>query len=128
MSETYTDPTPTGPSGEDPADRDERLLVGLTYVLFLIGNIIGVTSIIGVVIAYVRRENAPAWLQSHYTFQIRTFWVSLIGVVVFGILTLILIGFVGLLVVWLWLLIRSVVGLLRVIERQQIDDPRSFWI
>ncbi|MHA6289277.1 DUF4870 family protein [Maricaulis sp. CAU 1757] len=141
-----TDQTTEHPGGDDPsgtnggtaattpdtvpsaADRDERLLAGLNYVLYLIGNIIGFTSIIAVIIAYVRRENAPAWLQAHYTFQIRTFWISLISVIVFGILTVVLIGFVGFLLLWLWLLIRAVVGLLKLIDGQPIADPRTFWI
>ena len=125
-----TDPEiiePDGTSSAD-ADRDERMLAGLNYVLYLIGNIIGFTSIIGVIIAYVRREQAPAWLQSHYTFQIRTFWVALIGMIISTVLTIVLIGFVGFLLVWLWLLIRSVVGLLKVIDKQPISDPRTFWI
>lgn len=123
MSDTNIQPQQT-----PDVERDEQLLTGLNYVLYLLGNIIGVTSIIGVIIAYARRERAPAWLQSHYTFQIRTFWIALIGVVVSSILTLVVIGFLGFLLIWLWILLRAIVGLLRLVDKRPIDDPRTFWI
>jgi uncharacterized membrane protein len=36
------------------------------------------TAVIGVVIAYVRRLDAPAVERTHYNYQIRTFWVAVI--------------------------------------------------
>ena len=60
MSDTIIEPGST-----KSADRDDKLMVALNYVLMLIGNIIGVTSIIGLIIAYARRESAPNGLFSH---------------------------------------------------------------
>ncbi|WP_304167757.1 hypothetical protein [Phenylobacterium aquaticum] len=36
----------------------------------------GVPALIAVIIAYVQRDEAPARIRSHHTFQIRIFWVA----------------------------------------------------
>ena len=120
------------PKTADAADRDERLMAGLGYVLILVGNIVGVTTLIATIIAYARKDTAPAWLHSHYVFQIRTFWVAVFGIIASTglIMTLILspFGFLGLALVWLWVLIRSIVGLIRLIDGRGNGDPQGYWV
>ena len=48
----------------------------LVYILYLVGLVFGITGIIGVIVAYVNKGDAPEWMQSHYRFQIRTFWMG----------------------------------------------------
>jgi uncharacterized membrane protein len=66
-----------------PSSR-EFTLVGIAYGAFVMGLFLVWPSVIGVVIAYVRRSDvAGGILESHYRWLIRTFWWSLaIGVVV----------------------------------------------
>ncbi len=59
----------------------------IVYLLFLANIIIQFLGIIGVVVAYVHKSDAPAWLQSHYQYQIRTFWIGLLYIVVGAFLT-----------------------------------------
>ena len=56
----------------------------IIYILYLVSLVVGVTGIVGVIMAYVYRGEAPDWLQSHYRFQIRTFWIGLLYVVLSG--------------------------------------------
>jgi|GEM_PF-2369638 len=57
---------------------DERLLVLLSYGLFLIAAG-GLTALIGVIIAHVRLAHALGSIhESHYRNQIRVFWTMLI--------------------------------------------------
>jgi uncharacterized membrane protein len=127
MSDTIIEPGST-----QATDRDDKLFAALNYGLFLIGNIIGITSILAVIIAYARRERAPHWLQSHYTFQIKSFWAALIGILVctFMILTIILspFGAIGLGLIWLWMLVRSVVGLIRLLDGRGHPDADAMWV
>jgi uncharacterized membrane protein len=120
------------PSENRAADRDDRLMAGLNYVLYLIGNIIGVTTVIGVIIAYARKDAAPSWLHSHYVFQIRTFWYAIAGLVINTIMfmTIILSPFalLGYGLTWLWVLVRGIVGLLRLVDSRGIGDPRGYWV
>ena len=127
MSQTIHD-APNAPS----TDRDDKLFAALNYGLFLLGNVIGLTTLIALIIAYARRPAAPHWLQSHYTFQIRTFWIAVAGFVASSILimTLLLspIGALGMLLTWVWILVRAVVGLVRLIDGRGHPDVQTYWI
>ena len=58
--------------------------VKLVYILYLVGLLTGgLTFIIGAVIAYMNKDDAEEWLQSHYRFQVRTFWIGV--VFIFGL-------------------------------------------
>lgn len=58
------------------ASSEDRILTVLVYVLlFVTPFFAGVTALIGVVLAYVRRPAAEALCRSHYAFQIRVFWI-----------------------------------------------------
>jgi uncharacterized membrane protein len=98
----------------------------IIYILYLISLAVGVTSIVGVVMAYVNKDGAPEWLQSHYHFQIRSFWISLLYVVVSCILFIIVIGFL-LLALWLvWFIVRCVKGLKALDQKQPIADVMTW--
>ncbi|WP_203293135.1 DUF4870 family protein [Maricaulis parjimensis] len=120
------------PNRAPAADRDDKWLTGLNYVLFLVGNIIGVSSLIAVVIAYARRDAAPNWLQSHYTYQIKSFWAALVAVVACTVMifsvVLSPIGLLGLALVWIWMAVRSVMGLVRLVDGRGQPDPHGMWV
>jgi len=59
-------------AGRDPAQGRTATLV---YILYLVGLIIQVTHLIGVIVAYIYRNDGPDWVRTHYRFQIRTFWI-----------------------------------------------------
>ena len=48
------------------------------YILLIVGTIVGITGIIGLIMAYVMKDGSDDWIQSHYRFQIRTFWIGLL--------------------------------------------------
>jgi uncharacterized membrane protein len=96
------------------------------YVLYLIGIVAGVTAIVGVVMAYVYRDNAPDWLRTHYDFQIRTFWMVVLYCIIAGILTLVLIGFAMFLAIAIWWIVRCVKGL-KYLEQRQAYPNHQTW-
>lgn len=98
----------------------------IIYILYLVGIAVGITAIVGLVMAYINRDTAPEWLKSHYQFQIRTFWISLLYGFVSILLCFILIGFALLFVLMLWLIIRCVKGLKAIEQRAPIADPMSW--
>ena len=122
-------PPPAGPAESPRPSDSDRTLATIVYVLYLVGLVNGITAIIGVVLALVRKEEAEPWLQNHYTFQIFTFLYALAFFVV-GLLTVWVLG-LGLLVWlagWVWFVVRSIVGLVRIIDNKPNPDPRGFWI
>ena len=86
----------------------------LVYILYLASIVIGLTSLVGVIMAYVYQPTAPAWVQTHYRFQIRTFWITLLYGVIGGLTAIVGIGFLILLFTLVWFIVRCVKGMQRV--------------
>ena len=78
----------------------------IVYVLYLIGLVTGITILVGVVMAYIYKDESPEWLRTHYEQQIRLFWIGLLYCVIAGILTAILIGLLLFLVIALFAVIQ----------------------
>ena len=36
------------------------------YILLIVGTIVGITGIIGLIMAYVMKDGSDDWIQSHY--------------------------------------------------------------
>jgi len=98
------------------------------YVLYLAGFVVGITVLIGLVMAYVNRGKAGGWIETHYTWAIRTFWIALLGGFVSLLLMLVAIGFLLALAVAVWVIVRCVVGLQAVSRGEPIGNPQSWWI
>lgn len=96
-------------------------------LLYLASFVVGVTGIVGIVLAYIwRGEAGSSWEASHFTYLIRTFWIALVASLVGAVLSLILIGFLILLAVAIWVIARSVVSLLKAQKQEPIPDPQTF--
>ena len=81
----------------------------------------GWPSIIAVIINYVKRgEVRGTYLESHFVWQIRTFWFALLWVLVASLLVFTFFGIpIAIVVAWvagLWVLYRIVRGLLRLLD------------
>ena len=85
----------------------------------------GWPSLIAVVLNYVKRsEVRGTWLESHFRWQIRTFWFGLLWAVLCGLFVLFTLG-LGLIVVWipivfisLWFIYRILRGWMALNERR----------
>lgn len=110
-----------------PAGETGRGTVMLVYVLMLASLALPLTALAGVIVAYVYKDDAPPWLQSHYRLQIRTFWISLLYVTLALLLTIIIIGY-PLLLFWLvWFLVRCIKGIRYLNRGQSYPDP-DVWL
>ena len=113
---------------EQVVDQTSTGSAKIIYILYLVGLFIGITSLIGVIMAYMNKDDGtPEWLRSHYQFQIRTFWIGLLYVIVGSLLSSIVIGFIILIFWIIWLVIRCVKGLRLLTEKQAIPAPTSWW-
>lgn len=125
-----SDQTPQNAPSGDAARWLEpgRQNVQLIYILYLVSLAVGLTSIVGLVLAYLNRDRADPWLQSHYTFAIRTFWIGILYVLVCALLAFFLIGFLLMFVVLVWFVIRCVKGLQAVTSEQPVSNPETWLI
>jgi uncharacterized membrane protein len=109
------------------------VLVGITGPATIIGSFIfGLPSIAAVIMNYARRRDvADTWLASHFTWQIRTFWIAFIAsalvLIVSAPLMLILVGFataaVGFLIIGAWILYRVARGWLALRDGRMMPTP-----
>lgn len=112
----------------EPPQPTDTTIPMVIYALHLASLVTGgLTSLVGVVIAYVYRGEGPAWLDEHYRYQIRTFWIGLLYFCVSGLLTLILIGFVLLFALAVWLIVRCVKGF-KGLQEQRAPDNVDTWL
>ena len=115
----------------------------LTYALHAVGLVIGALgastvigsfifgwpSIIAVIINYVKRRDANGtWLESHFRWQIRTFWYAMLASIVIGamgaLLAIVLVGFaiwaIGFFLLGIWAIYRIAAGWMRLNDRRAI--------
>ena len=122
-----------------------RSLVTLTHVLYalhalglaigafgaatVVGSFLfGWPSIIAVIINYIKRGEARGtWLESHFRWQLRTFWYALAWVLLAGIIFLTFIGiplaWIMFVVLGLWAIYRIARGWLRLKDHQPMPLP-----
>lgn len=96
-----------------------RLLAIAVYVLYLMALPLGITAIVGVIIAYVKRDEARGTVfESHFSSAIETFWVFFAVMLVAVPLCFILVGIPVVVILYVWMLVRTVKGLVRAASDQ----------
>jgi uncharacterized membrane protein len=125
MTDAYVQPPAPPPPPASPM-ADERQTALIVYILMLVPFVVFVTHVVGLVIAYVSRDTAPDWLKSHYTYQINTFWMGLLYMVVACFLCLILIGFLLVPLVVVWYIVRCALGLARLMRNEPYPNPGTW--
>ena len=104
----------------------ERNLVNIVYILYLSSLIFGISELIAVIMSYVNERDAPDWLWSHYSFQIRTFWIGLLYLVI-GVATAnIVVGIFVILFGAIWLIVRCARGMKYLARGEPHPDPMSW--
>ena len=106
---------------------DVKNYVFIAYVTYAVGLLILFTPVVGVIMAYVKRDEAQGSIYaSHIDYLIKTFWVSLVGTVLGTFTTLILIGWLILLVTAIWFIYRVVIGLIKLNEDKPVSTQGWF--
>jgi uncharacterized membrane protein len=93
------------------------LVMGIVTTATVIGTFLtGWPSIIAVILNYVKRNDVRGtWLDSHFSWQIRTFWFGLLWVVLCALFVVMTLG-IGLLIVWLPLIVVTVWFIYRIVR------------
>lgn len=120
---------PTPPPVGTPASGFEFNRPTIISLLYIASCIVGITGIIGLVLAYVwRGEPHEPWEETHYVYLIRTFWLGL-GAVLLGIVTLIIgIGFLIIFAAGVWVLVRTIMSLVKAQQHEAMPDPRTLLV
>lgn len=103
------------------------LLIGVTTAASVVGAFVfGVPSIVAVVVNYVKRSEARGtFLESHFRWQIRTFWFALLWLAIGALLLVSIVGIPLAIAVFfaagIWVIYRIARGWLALRERKPMD-------
>ena len=99
---------------EDAALKKQENLLKITYALYALSIILPITSIVGLVIAYIKASEVEgSYLGTHYRWLIRTFWWSALLSIV-GLITFFFgIGIVVFVATGVWFIYRVIKGFLK---------------
>lgn len=111
---------------------EETYLRKLTQVVYfcqgisLIPITCGLGFIVGVVINYLKRDAVKGMqFESHFNWQIRTFWILAISMLLGSLLSLVLIGFLLIAAAIIWIIYRVVKGYLCFYEGKPIENDQA---
>lgn len=126
MNETTPQPNPPSKSNGwlEPGPTNIQVI----YVLYLVSLVLGVTALVGIVLAYLNRGKSEEWIETHYTWAIRTFWIGLLFGFISMILMVVGIGFLLMFAVAIWAVVRIVIGLQQVSRNAPIKNPQSWML
>ena len=74
-------------------EKSAKNITTLIYALYAASFLIGITAIVAIVMNYIKKEDvAGTFFESHFRWQIRTFWFTALWLVVYGLLIITIIG------------------------------------
>lgn len=97
-------------------------LITLTKVIYLLqalGYITGISYVAAVILNYIKIDEVRGtWLESHFRWQIRTFWFSLLWYFLGALLLVIGVGYLLIVFTTFWVLYRIIKGWLRIVDHK----------
>ncbi|MFN3397168.1 MAG: DUF4870 family protein [Sulfurimicrobium sp.] len=99
-----------------------RTLTAVVYALQAIAFFFGITAIVAIVINYVKIDDVQGtWLESHFRWQIRTFWFGLLWGVIGAVTFILIVGWFILAADAVWVIYRIVKGWLKLNEGKEVN-------
>jgi uncharacterized membrane protein len=113
---------------EADRERSIRTLAHVLYALYAVHWFTGgISGIVAIIVDYLKRPDAAGTAYAvHFEWQIRTFWMGLVGYVIGAILTIVGIGFIVLAAVSIWMLYRIVKGWLYLFDNKPLEARAWF--
>lgn len=101
------------------AEQSAKQLTTVVYALYAASFFVGLTAIVAIIVNYLKRDDvAGTFLESHFRWQIRTFWFGLLWGIVGGLLLVVAVGWFILVADFVWVIYRIVKGYLRLADNQ----------
>lgn len=99
----------------------------IVYCLQAVGIFVGLTWLIAVVINYVKLSDVKGtWLESHFKWQIKTFWISLLILIIGVITAAFIIGYVILFANVVFVIYKITKGVLLLLENKPTNGSLKF--
>ena len=101
--------------------REGRAASHIMYGCYAISLFTALPMIIGVIVAYLARGDAQILYRTHLSYGISAFWMSVIGLIIAFVLSLITLGLMAWLffgIVWLYVAWKTLRGWMRLIDER----------
>jgi uncharacterized membrane protein len=114
---------------EPERERSLRTLTHVLYALYAVHWLTGgLTILIAIIINYVKRPDVVGTpYEAHFEWQIRSFWMALLGYAIGGVLLFVVIGIPVLWAVSIWMLYRIIKGWLYLYDSKPLANPRGWF-
>lgn len=100
-------------------EQSAKTFTAIIYGLYGASFFFGITSIVAIIMNYIKKEDvAGTFLESHFRWQIRTFWFGLLWAVLGVVTALLIIGWFVLVATFIWVIYRLVKGVLRLVDNK----------
>lgn len=98
-----------------------KKLTHIIYALQALGFVLGISFIAAMVVNYVKVDDVQGtWLESHFRWQIRTFWFGLLWAAIGAITFILIIGWFVLAADAIWIIYRIAKGWLNLNDGKEI--------
>lgn len=98
-----------------------KMLTAVIYALQAASFFFGITYIVAIIVSYVKLDDVKGtWLESHFRWQIRTFWFSLLWAALGAITLILIVGWFILVADGIWVIYRIVKGWLYLNDGREI--------
>ncbi|KXS55330.1 MAG: hypothetical protein AWU57_316 [Marinobacter sp. T13-3] len=100
----------------------ERKIIQIVYILQALGFVVGLSFIAAVIVNYVKRGELTSEIaRDHCSYQIRTFWWSLLWCTLSVILAFVVIGYFTAVVAIIWTVYRVIKGFIRLNDGKMVS-------
>lgn len=101
----------------DEKTKANKTITTIIYALYAASLLVGITGLVAIVLNYIKKDDvAGTVFESHFRWQIRTFWFSLLWAVIGVITFVVIIGMFILAADAIWFIYRIAKGWLNLIE------------
>lgn len=108
---------------KDTIQEDNKSIANLVYLIQAVAVFTALPFLIAVIINYIKKSDVKGSLaESHFRWQIRTFWFSLLWVIIGGVLAFVIVGYVILFANYIWVIYRILKGWLRLNDDKLMYD------
>ena len=113
-------------NADDPALERLKTITAVVYALQAAAYFTGLTALVGVIVNYVKLDDVRGtWLESHFRWQIRTFWFALLWFVLGALSWIVFIGMIVVGATAIWVIYRIVKGWLNLYEDRPMYADRA---
>ncbi|MEZ0148613.1 MAG: DUF4870 family protein [Candidatus Reddybacter sp.] len=94
-----------------------KTITTVIYALQAASFFIGLSFVAAIIVNYIKQpEVEGTWLESHFLWQIRTFWFSVLWSIIGFVLVFVLVGYLVLLADAIWVIYRIIKGWMNLSE------------